>query len=159
MKEVSIETKTTTNLKSGALGQSQGSTRVREWMHLHIHFSSFVKKINCPHKNTMRRCQEHTKPKGGNITLTINQPEAWKNTPTSQAKISSFTSYTTALQQEFLKIFTLAWVFKNVRFKWPDTAFACVWTAKPHRKKYVFWKYPCSCGQGHRVIPEWPHMK
>ncbi|XP_039645016.1 RNA polymerase-associated protein LEO1-like [Perca fluviatilis] len=34
-------------------------------------------------------------------------------TPTSQAKISSFAGYTTTLQPEFLKIFTLAGVFKK----------------------------------------------
>uniref|UniRef100_A0A671LUD6 Transient receptor potential cation channel, subfamily V, member 1 n=1 Tax=Sinocyclocheilus anshuiensis TaxID=1608454 RepID=A0A671LUD6_9TELE len=88
-------------------------------------------------KRAMKRCQEHAKPTGGNITLTVkpcwlitDSPRENKgdtgtrqtnkitaHTPTSQAKISGFTGYTTTLQPEFLKIFTLAGVFNKFRFQ------------------------------------------
>ncbi len=73
-------------------------------------------------KHAMKLCQEHAKPTGGDITLTKKpcgpiRTLKKSRTTTSQAKISGFTGYTTALQPEFLKIFILAGVFKKFQFQ------------------------------------------
>ncbi len=80
--------------------------------------------------HALKHCQEHANPTGGNIISTVKP--CWPirslkkfpvggdtvtaHAPTSQAKISGFVIYTITLQPEFLKIFTLAGVFKKVRF-------------------------------------------
>ncbi len=99
----------------------------------------------------MKHCQEHAKPTCGNIISTIKPcwpirslkklPVDGDNSACSDVKCQNLrfcSPHMTTLQPEFLKIFTLAGVFTNVRFQWPGAAFACGQTAKPHRKSCGF---------------------
>ncbi len=110
--------------------------------------SSVFKKISVHMKtqnHTMKHCQEHAKPAGGNIISTVKPcwpirslkkfPVGGDNNATSQAKISGFAVYTITLQ----------WVFENIhpgrsfqKCSVSVTAFVCGQTAKPHRKSCGF---------------------
>ncbi len=137
--------------------------------HVHTYTGNFINKVfpfsifkqisvhMKTQKHAMKHCQEHAKPTGGDIISTIKP--CWpirslKKFPVGgdNSACSDITSQNICLiqmitlQLEFLKIFTLAAVFKNVWFQWPGAAFACGCMAKPHRKIHSFmWTRP----QGH----------
>uniref|UniRef100_A0A672QE79 Estradiol 17-beta-dehydrogenase 2-like n=1 Tax=Sinocyclocheilus grahami TaxID=75366 RepID=A0A672QE79_SINGR len=95
-------------------------------------FPSVLKKISVHMKtqtHAMKHCQEHAKPTGGDIISTVkpcwsirslkNVPVGGDNSTGSDVTSQKlrFAVYTTTLQSEFLKLFTLAGVFENVRFQ------------------------------------------